>query len=378
MKSILINSYYFYPENTPRSFRTTELTKALINKGYDVTLAIPSRYKKQEEKIKEKFNITNIIFCGKEKNNTFNKINNNTDKKKLNTKIKKLLKRNIFKIVKYFISDKNIFYFIDNYKSLRNLEKEFDCVLSIGLPFSVHLGTYFYLKNKNIKWIADYGDPFSENPANKIARYFHYIEKKILKRASYITIPTMLSRKYYEHIIEYIDKVIIIPQGFEMKSLSLYEYKENEKVKFAYAGVFYEKIRNPKELFEKLSLLECDFEFHIYTDMKNSETTRCLANIPKNIENKVIIHGLLPREECIYELSKYDFLINIENKNSGQIASKIIDYTLSKRPILNLKHNFEMKLLKDFISKDYRERLLIDINEFDIDVVSNKFEKLIK
>ena len=37
-KKILVVSSAFYPENSPRSFRTTELVKELCRQGHDVTL----------------------------------------------------------------------------------------------------------------------------------------------------------------------------------------------------------------------------------------------------------------------------------------------------------------------------------------------------
>ena len=37
-KTILVVSSAFYPENSPRSFRTTELVKELARQGHQVTL----------------------------------------------------------------------------------------------------------------------------------------------------------------------------------------------------------------------------------------------------------------------------------------------------------------------------------------------------
>ena len=41
-KKILIVSRSFYPENSPRSFRTTELAKEFARQGHDVTVFTPS------------------------------------------------------------------------------------------------------------------------------------------------------------------------------------------------------------------------------------------------------------------------------------------------------------------------------------------------
>ena len=41
LMKILIVSAYFHPQNTPRSFRTTELVKEFSKQGNDVTLYVP-------------------------------------------------------------------------------------------------------------------------------------------------------------------------------------------------------------------------------------------------------------------------------------------------------------------------------------------------
>ncbi|XZJ82695.1 hypothetical protein ACSXCS_04510 [Clostridium perfringens] len=372
MKKIIVNSYYFFPENTPRAFRATELVKELIRNNFYVIVVLPNHYRKYEDIINDNLNIKNLIFCGEINNNVNSEIESYKNKKNIP------LKKYISKVIRYTLSEKNIFYSIINYKYMKNLNEKFDCIISIGLPFSIHIGTYLFAKKLDIKIIGDYGDPFSSNPAIKLAPYFKLIEKRILKRFDYITIPTKESEKYYKNILNNMNKINIIPQGFDFSNIKISKYIKNDKCKFAYAGLFYEKIRNPKELFCKLCEIEESFEFNIYTDLNNYENMKCLENIPCKIRDKVKIHGLLPREECIYELSKFEFLINIENSNSGQKASKVIDYALTNRPILNLSSNFDISVLKDFINGNYEKSLNIDLSEYDIKNVFNKFKFLIE
>ncbi|MDB8567893.1 hypothetical protein [Turicibacter sanguinis] len=367
MKKLLINSYYFYPDNTPRAFRTTELAKELIKQGYDVTIALPNRYSKYKNEIEKEIKSNNLIFCGKDitklKNNSFNQ----------NKKLRKFVSN----IIKYFLSDKNIKYFYTNYSALSQNNDSFDWIISIGLPFYIHIGSYLFAKKNSIKMIADYGDPFSSNPAFKIAPYFKLIEKHILKHVEFITIPTKNSIKYYEKLNCNTNKIKIIPQGFDIDSIEVANYEKNKICTFAYAGLFYEKIRNPKKLFLALEKIQSNFKFIIYTDLSNTETVNCLREIPNSIKDKFVINDLLPRKTCIYELSKMDFLINLENQNSGQLPSKLIDYGIAGRPILNTKLDIEYEILEQFINGNYDEKLILDISIFDIKNVVNQFETII-
>src|SRR5690606_8098316 len=47
-KNILILSRTFYPENSPRSFRTTELAKELARQEHGVTVLLPANVKSSE------------------------------------------------------------------------------------------------------------------------------------------------------------------------------------------------------------------------------------------------------------------------------------------------------------------------------------------
>src|SRR5690348_17274732 len=62
-KKILITSYYFEPEITPRAFRTTELVKEFLKKGYTVDLYIP----RTEEKDKINLENCNIYYVNSRK-----------------------------------------------------------------------------------------------------------------------------------------------------------------------------------------------------------------------------------------------------------------------------------------------------------------------
>ena len=54
---ILIISGSFYPDNSPRAFRTTELAKRFCKLGHDVTVYIPNKYCKKL-KLYEKIPLT--------------------------------------------------------------------------------------------------------------------------------------------------------------------------------------------------------------------------------------------------------------------------------------------------------------------------------
>jgi hypothetical protein len=72
------------------------------------------------------------------------------------------------------------------------------------------------------------------------------------------------------------------------------------------------------------------------------------------LNNRLIIHHFIPRQQLIYELSGYDFLINMNNTRANQSPSKQLDYALTGRPVLNINQdNLHLPIFQDFLQKDF-------------------------
>src|SRR5690606_36615775 len=127
-----------------------------------------------------------------------------------------------------------------------------------------------------------------------------------------IVIPSEKAIKSYLKIKSH-DKIKVIPQGFDFKEIILSEYLPNEIPTFAYAGVFYKKIRNPTFFFDYLSKLDMNFKFVLYTSFLNSDSMDIVNKYKPILGDKLEIYFNIPRLKLITELSKMDFLINIDN-----------------------------------------------------------------
>ena len=361
MNKILITTYSFYPEITPRSFRVFELAKEFRRRDYEVDIMIPEiDYDFTELSEMYNFNVYKISSGFLFNKNAKSK---NIKKGTINEQ-KSLIKNILISISKFFyLGGKSFEYAFSLYNQLMKLDrKQYEIVLSVGLPISVHLGTALYLNRIKPKIsIADYGDPFSFNNELESKFHFKFIEKMILNKFDYITVPIREAVKNYTF---FKDKkfIKVIPQGFDFSTIKIAEYKKNHILSFGYAGVFYEKIRNPKVLFEYLVKLDFDFRFVIYTDRDKLQNMKLIKPYMDLLGNKLLVKSLIPREECIYNLSKMDFIINQNNLGEEQKPSKLIDYALTKRPVFNFTQN-------NFIAGD----LLLFVNEkvdFNIENVS--------
>ncbi len=363
MKIVLI-ARTIYPHLTPRAFRTTELAKQLAKMGHDVTVcAVLGDYDYSEferttgvkvHPIKMHFSIVNSD--GKSRYNIFDKI--------------------AYHALHRWMEYPNI-EFVWKVPALLKEIGHIDLLITIAYPHPIHWGAA-WAKKKNPetfpkKWISDCGDPFIGNGAGKRPPfYFERVERFWTKQTDFITIPIEEGRVGYLDCAQ--EKIRIIPQGFDFSTVRINRnFKYNDIPHFAYAGSIYPGLRDPSNFLKYLCSSEQPFIFTVYTNNK-----QFYAPFKEQLGDKLILNSYKPREELIYELSNQDFLINIQNPNAVQSPSKLIDYFLSKRPILDITTSFnEQKDFKRFLKRDYNYRYVeIDVEQYNIINVAKQFLSL--
>lgn len=354
---ILIISGSFYPVNSPRSFRTTELVKEFLQNGHDVTLYIP-KYDYDYTEF-----LTQYPIIIKNYSRTFERRNYCGIS---------IIDRAIFHVRNRFFNypENKI---LPKVKNAIKGEYGYDLLISIAVPHAIHwaIGD-LYKKGHRIanKWIADCGDPFMLTDSGKYHPpfYFQWGEKNWCRHCDYISVPTETSFKGYYP--EFKNKIKVIPQAFNFEEISLDEYRKNRIPTFAYSGAFIPNRRDPRPILDYLAQLNIDFKFTIYTKQQN-----LLSGYIDRLGNKLIVKNYIPRLELIKELSTMDFLLNIENGTDVQTPSKLIDYALTKRPILSLNSsNLDKEKLTQFLNHDYsKQRIIENIEQYNIKKVAQQF-----
>jgi hypothetical protein len=243
---------------------------------------------------------------------------------------------------------------IDMVKKLIS-ENKYEVVISSASPFVDHLIGY-YVKRKvgNIKWIAEYGDPFSFKPIGR-KMWFKLLDRKIENRilqfANFVVVPIKESRKMFiEHFSTVLpQKIKIIPHAFIKTGPQFgdinWKLFEKNRINVVYAGVFFRyDLRTPLILFDALKYLKgknyklCTrFRFHFF-GVWHTDLFKNLSNYKDLIESKIVVlHGPVERGVCLKAYSKSDYLLNIANYSSSQLPSKLVEYLFSKKPIVSLE-----------------------------------------
>jgi hypothetical protein len=364
-KKIIIIARSIYPSDFPRSYRATELAIELARKGNNVTLyAVLGNYDysnfEKEYGLKVK-NIGHMLFStldsdGKIRNNIFDKI--------------------LWKLFNRILEFPDIELMFHMPKLLKR-EKNTDVLITIAMPHPIHWGCAFTRKLFKKKfptiWISDCGDPYIGNKSikNKPFFYFKILENFFLNQSDFITIPVKEAISCYNKKFHH--KFRIIPQGFRIENHDNNLVILNNIPTFAYAGSFYKGIRDPIFFINYLLSLDCDFKFIIYTN-----DVSLIDPLIFKIKHKIEIRKQIPRNELLQILSQMDFLVNFENNSQTQSPSKLIDYTITGRPILSIsERNFNINIFLEFLNRNYTNQLpKIKIDEYDIKNVVLKFETL--
>jgi hypothetical protein len=363
-KKILIVCHGFYPENSPRANRASELVKEFALQGHSVVVLTPKR---PEHIAFEKEHQVQIKDLGKPKW----KVPNFGS-----SKPGYLLTRMGVRFMQLFMEYPAIELMFKVKKALR-MESGYDMLISIAVPYPIHWGVAkVWEKQQSIAktWVADCGDPYMGCETDSFQKffYFKYIEKWFMRKADYISIPVESARSgYYD---EFQGKIKIIPQGFKFDLIEGSDKPvRNDIPTFAYAGGFIPNIRDPRPFLDYLVTLDHNFKFIVYT---NSPALVAPYNL--KLKGKLEIHEYIPRKNLLEILSRMDFLVNFDNNTGVQLPSKLIDYALTGRPVLNVKAEIEPEAIGEFLNGNYSgEFKLEDIQKFNIENVVKQFLELL-
>lgn len=363
-KRILILSKEYYPSNTPRAFRAAELAQEFGQQGHKVTVYVPfdgrdyKDYAAQHSldfKDLGKLRFRDIGLTG---GGVF-------------LLFRRWIRRALLMLIEY--PDIELMF-----KIKRKLKKErgYDLVISVAVPYPIHWGlAWARSKRQPIArtWVADCGDPYMGCKTDTFGKlfYFKFLEKWFCRKADYVTIPFEGAKDAYYK--EFHPKIRIIPQGFSLSHIKMPEYQNKSAFPvFGYAGSFIPGIRDPRSFLTFLSTVEQEFKFIIFTQ-HDALIKPFLPELKKRLELRPVI----PRKDLLPQLASMEFLVNFDNNTGVQYPSKLIDYALTGRPVLNITSTLDTSTIFQFLRGDYTNRMALkNKSHYDIKSVSRQFLEL--
>lgn len=249
----------------------------------------------------------------------------------------------------FFIPDARVFWVKPSITFLEKYLKEnkINTIVTSGPPHSLHL-IGLGLKNKmpDLKWIADFRDPWTEISYYKHLKLTKSSDKKHrqLESAVFKNADITLATSYTdaENFRKAGANAICITNGFdESDSDKSVTRQMSSAFTLSYIGVL-EQLRNPENLWKALDeLVKENAEFA--TDFKLKFVGRIDDKILQSIENSslknhILNLGYLAHGKAVEEMQNSDLLLitNFPNESSkGIIPGKIFEYLASGKQILS-------------------------------------------
>lgn len=244
--------------------------------------------------------------------------------------------------------DTSCLWFGPAFRQARAVQRQFqaEVVISVSPTFTAALVGMALLSRlpRRPSWLLDLGDPFSfadEAPPNNYRLYRglnHKVERRAFRQADVVTVTTEETRRLYTSAFpESSEKVHVIPP-LAPRRLASNEQTPDGAISFVYVGTLYRAIRNPDFLLALFrSLLERSrpaLELHIYGDVQDCRGS--FERYQQLLGRNVFVHGTVSRERAVQAMQQASVLVNIGNRTSYQLPSKLVDYAALGKPILNI------------------------------------------
>ncbi|WP_420552782.1 glycosyltransferase family 4 protein [Tenacibaculum aiptasiae] len=284
----------------------------------------------------------------------------------------------------YFIPDARKFWIKPSVKYLKNYLKNnsIDVVITTGPPHSLHLIGLQLKKDLNIKWVADFRDPwtdidyFHQLPLTEKAKKKHFeLEKEVLKEAD---ASLVIGKTMKENYKEYSKNIHVVTNGYdtELDAVKGEEIVLDKSFSITHIGLM-NADRNPKILWEALSELSEE-----HSDFKNDLEIKLIGKIASEVESSlksfkfqnVTKISYVPHQEVQQYQRKSQVLLLAVNKvpsAKGIITGKIFEYLQAKRPILaigpedgdlaEILNKTQSGIIVDFESKEKIKQVVLSL-----------------
>ena len=222
-------------------------------------------------------------------------------------------------------------------------ENKIDTIITSGPPHSLHLIGLKLKQESNVKWIADFRDPWTTIGYHKALKLSSFADKKhkqlekyVLDGADTIIVTSKTTKAEFKLITH--TPIEVITNGYDVEEVQ--KQSLDTQFSLAHIGSFLSE-RNPKFLWECLSELCVEipnFANHLELKLIGAISQEVLETIADfGLEKKVNNMGYLPHHEAIVQQRTSQVLLLIEinaAENKSIIPGKLFEYMVSERPII--------------------------------------------
>ncbi|MDH4402969.1 MAG: glycosyltransferase family 4 protein [Flavobacterium sp.] len=354
---LLIITYYWPPAGGPGVQRWLKFAKYLPDFGFQPIVYIPENpsYPIIDEnlllevsnetiilrnKIIEPYQWASFLSKNKTKNISSGIIPNNK-KQTILDQVLLWIRGNVF------IPDARVLWVKPSVKYLEKYlsENGITTIITSGPPHSLHLIGLELKQKLNVRWVADFRDPWTTIGYHKALKLSEFaankhkqLESKVLNNADLILVTSPSTRAEFKKITS--KPIEVITNGYDVEKIG--NQIVDKKFSLAHIGSFLSE-RNPRILWESISELIREnplFASHFQLKLIGAVSQEVLDSIALfQLQNYVNNLGYVSHDEAIVHQKKSQILLLIEINSEDTksiIPGKLFEYLVSERPIIGL------------------------------------------
>lgn len=222
-------------------------------------------------------------------------------------------------------------------------ENNIDTIVTSGPPHSLHLIGLQLKKELNIKWLADFRDPWTTIGYHKALKLSSFaqkkhkaLEKQVLNSADTIIVTSKTTKTEFQAITP--QSIEVITNGYDIEHVE--KKPLDNKFTVAHIGSFLSE-RNPRILWQALQELvneNTNFKNDFRLKLIGATSQEVLDTIAKFQLNDYIMNlGYVSHQEAVEHQRKSQVLLLIEinsDETKSIIPGKLFEYMISERPII--------------------------------------------
>ncbi|MDZ4822816.1 MAG: glycosyltransferase family 4 protein [Flavobacteriales bacterium] len=251
----------------------------------------------------------------------------------------------------YFIPDPRITWVKPSVRFLTKYIRDnaIDTIISTGPPHSMHLvALALKKKNEQLKWVADFRDPWSEwdiwnklKTGEKARAKNRELESAVLNIADLV----LTISPYHVRRLKFLGagKVELIPNGYDQKDFEKNNPQRNDKFTVRHLGSV-DELRDPRpfidaalELIKWLSIESNEFVIEFYGEVNEKLLEEMRTH--KLLFRYVRFYPPVPHSEVatLYSTSSVLLLVLADtNIAEGNTPGKMYEYMASRKPIIGI------------------------------------------
>ncbi len=359
-KKVLIISYYWPPSGGAGVQRWLKFAKYLPNFNWIPVIYTPSNPESpaDDESLLKEIHPETIVVKKPiwEPYSWYKKIIGQNKNQRVNAgflaeseKPKKLERISVWIRGNLFIPDARKFWIKPSVRFLHKYLKEnnIDTIISSGPPHSMHVIALKVKQKLNVKWIADFRDPWTNIDyykdlllTNRSDKKQKKLERDVLLNADCVITVGETMAQEFRHIGA--SKVELITNGYDAEDIPELKPKLDEKFSIVHVGAINKDRNHPifvkalNELVSKNPELKNDLEIKLIGKVDHS----VIEEIKKyNLLDNLKQVDYISHNKVLIELMKARLLylpINNSPNAKGIVTGKVFEYLASQRPILTI------------------------------------------